>query len=269
MNNIELGSVQETLLLPLWGRAIETQKQNPLLTDNTAVSIINSLPYDFSAIATNVNKLSMASWIARSIFFDKKIREFISVCPQATIVNIGCGLDTIFNRVDNGQIKWIDLDLPDSIKLRKQFISESDRNKFIAKSALDTSWFESVSGDKNIMLLMAGVIYYFDESEVKTLFANFHKFIPGVELIFDYSSKKGTAVANKKVIDKGGMNKAAYLKWGIDNIFEIEKWSDNIKVLSSMPMFREHKKKYPFIKRIGMNISDALKIMSLAHVKID
>ncbi len=269
MNKIELGSVQETLLLPLWGRAIETQKQNPLLTDNTAVSLIDRLSYDFSAIATNVNKLSMASWIARSIFFDERIRQFISVYPKATIVNIGCGLDTTFNRVDNGQIKWIDLDLPDSIKLRKQFIPESDRNIFIAKSALDTDWFESVNSDKNIMLLIAGVIYYFDENEVKTLFENFHKFIPGVEVIFDYSSKKGTDVANKKVIDKGGMNKAAYLKWGIDNIFEIEKWSNNIKVLINMPMFKEHKKKYPLIKRIGMNISDSLKIMSLAHVKID
>jgi O-methyltransferase involved in polyketide biosynthesis len=269
MNKIELGSVQETLLLPLWGRAIETQKQNPLLIDNTAVSIINNLSYDFSAIATNVNKLSRASWIARSIFFDNKIKEFISVYPKATIVNIGCGLDTTFNRVDNGQIKWIDLDLPDSIKLRKQFIPESDRNKFIAKSALDMDWFESIKSDKNIMLLIAGVIYYFDENEVKTLFANFHKVIPGVEIIFDYSSKKGIVVANKKVIDKGGMNKAAYLKWGIDNIFEIEKWNNNIKVVSNMPMFKEHKKKYPLIKRIGMNISDTLKIMSLAHVKID
>ena len=35
--NIELGNVQITLLLPLWGRAIETQKKNPLLIDKTAL----------------------------------------------------------------------------------------------------------------------------------------------------------------------------------------------------------------------------------------
>ena len=52
-SEIKLGSVQETLLLPLWGRAIETQKQKPLLIDNKAVSIINSIPYDFTVITKN------------------------------------------------------------------------------------------------------------------------------------------------------------------------------------------------------------------------
>lgn len=114
---INLGSIQETLLLPLWGRAIETQKQKPLLTDNQAVSIINSIPYDFTVISKNVNKLTQVAWIARSIFFDKKIKAFINVFPEATIINIGCGLDTTFDRVDNGKIQWIDLDLPDTIDL--------------------------------------------------------------------------------------------------------------------------------------------------------
>ncbi|MEA5007060.1 MAG: class I SAM-dependent methyltransferase [Rikenellaceae bacterium] len=268
-NKIELGSVQETLLLPLWGRAIETKKQKPLLIDKTAGSIIDNISYDFSTISNNVSKLSMVSWIARSIFFDNEIRNFISTYPNATIVNVGCGLDTTFSRIDNGQIKWIDLDLPDSINLRKQYIAESDRNKFIAKSALDESWFESIKGEEHIMLLIAGVLYYFSEEEVKTLFNNFHKYIPGAEIIFDYSSQKGIEVANKKVIEKGGMDKSANLKWGINDIYEIESWNDNFKVINNMPMFKEHKKKYPYIKRIGMNISDALKIMSLAHIKVN
>lgn len=103
---IKLGSVQETLLLPLWGRAVETKKQKPLLIDEKAVSIINSIHYDFTVISENINKISKASWIARSIYFDNKIKEFINLYPEATIVNIGCGLDTTFDRVDNGKIKW-------------------------------------------------------------------------------------------------------------------------------------------------------------------
>ena len=72
---IKLGSVQETMLLPLWGRAYETQKQKPLLVDNKAVSIINSIPYDFTTISNNIRTLTRISWIARSIFFDKKIKS--------------------------------------------------------------------------------------------------------------------------------------------------------------------------------------------------
>jgi O-methyltransferase involved in polyketide biosynthesis len=266
---IDLGSVQKTLLLPLWGRAVETKKQKPLLIDNKAVSIIENLDYDFSTISNNVSKLSQLSWIARSIFFDKEIKEFISTCPEATIVNIGCGLDTTFDRVDNGTIRWIDLDLPDTIALRKKYIAETDRRKFISLSVFDTDWYENIQNPNQVMLLIAGVLYYFGETEVKQLFLDFHTFIPGAEVVFDYSSRKGVEVANKKVIEKGGMDKEACLKWGIDNIFELEKWDGNIQVKSNMPMFREHKKNFPRSKRIGMTISDMLKIMSLAHAKIN
>jgi hypothetical protein len=64
------------------------------------------------------------------------------------------------------------------------------------------------------------------------------------------------------------MNESACLKWGIDDIYEIEKWDGNIKVISNMPMYKDHKKNYPITKRIGMNIADRLKVMSLAHIQI-
>jgi O-methyltransferase involved in polyketide biosynthesis len=265
---IKLGSVQETMLLPLWGRAVETQKQKPLLVDNKAVSIINSIPYDFTTISNNIRTLTRISWIARSIFFDKKIKEFVNVNPYATVVNVGCGLDTTFDRIDNGKINWIDLDLPDAIDLRKQFFQEFDRRRFIAKSVFDTSWYNDTKNKDNVMLLIAGVLYYFEESEVRKLFSDFHQYLPGSEIIFDHASKLGIKLSNEQVIKKGGMNESAYLKWGIDNIFEIEKWESYIKVVSNIPMYKEHKKNYPITKRIGMNFSDNLKIMSLAHIKI-
>jgi O-methyltransferase involved in polyketide biosynthesis len=268
-NKIELGSVQKTLLLPLWGRAIETKKRQPLLVDEMAVSIIDKLNFDFGAISNNVSKLSQASWIARSLYFDEKIKDFMTIYPEATIVNVGCGLDTTFDRVDNGTIQWIDLDLSDTIVLRKKFISETERRKFISSSVLDTDWYKHILNPSKVMLLIAGVLYYFEETEVKQLFSDFHTFIPGAELVFDYSSTRGIKIANKKVIKNGGMDKEASLKWGIDSIFEIEKWNRSIKVKCTMPMFQEHKMHFQLSKRIGMNISDMLKIMSLAHVKID
>jgi O-methyltransferase involved in polyketide biosynthesis len=269
LNEIKLGSVQETLLLPLWGRAIETQKQKPLLIDNKAVSIINSIPYDFTVISKNINKFVQYGWIARSIFFDKKIKAFIELYPEATIVNIGCGLDTTFDRVDNGKIQWIDLDLPDTIDLRRKYISETKRMHFISKSVFDNSWYDSIEKKNNIMLLIAGVLCYFDEKDVKGLFKDFHTFIPGAEIIFDCFSTLGLKVSNKKVLEKGGIDKSAYLKWSINNIQEIEKWDCNIKVISKMPMYKEHKKNYSMINKIGMNIADAMNVISFVHIKIN
>ena len=268
-HKIELGSVQQTLLLPLWGRAIETQKKDPLLIDEKAFSIIKKLDYDFTLISKNISKISQASWIARSIYFDRKIKDFIAVHPDATIVNIGCGLDTTFDRIDNGKIQWIDLDLPDTIELRKKYIAETDRSKFVSKSVFDISWYDEINKRRKIMLLIAGVLYYFTESEVKKLFKDIHTFIPGTEILFDHSSGFGIKMANKRVIDKGGIDKSAYLRWGIDDIYEIEKWESSVRVIGNMPMFKEHKKRYSVFKRAGMNLSDKLKIMSLAHIQIN
>ena len=87
-------------------------------------------------------------------------------------------------------------------------------------------------------------------------------------MVFDYSSIKGIQIANKKVIDDGGMDKNAYLKWGINAIRDLEKWGLGITVKDNIKMFKEYRKKYPISKRIGMYISDGLSVMSLAEITL-
>ena len=62
---IKLGNVQETLFLPLWGRAIETKKQKPLLVDNKAVSIISNIPYNFTTISKNITVIRLISKVGK------------------------------------------------------------------------------------------------------------------------------------------------------------------------------------------------------------
>ena len=81
-SKIILGSLQETLLLPLWGRAMETQKEKPLLVDELAVYIVNNIGYNFNKIAKDINPLSRLAWIARSIYFDKKIRVYSALTTR-------------------------------------------------------------------------------------------------------------------------------------------------------------------------------------------
>jgi O-methyltransferase involved in polyketide biosynthesis len=142
---IQLGDVQKTLLLPLWGRAFELQKPKPRLIDKTAVEIVNRLDHDFSTMTKNIHPLTQYAWIARSLHIDRTIREFLQRHPHATIVNLGCGMDTTFDRVDNGTVRWYDLDLPDVIALRNKLISETPRRTSIAASLFDNKWRETIS----------------------------------------------------------------------------------------------------------------------------
>jgi O-methyltransferase involved in polyketide biosynthesis len=266
--NINLNGVQETLLLPLWGRANETKKEIPLLSDNAAVRIIENIGYDFSVIKEKVNPLSCASWIARSIYFDNKIKLFLENHPEGSIINIGCGLDTTYERVSNDKAIWYELDFPEVIEIRKKYITENPKRRFLSYSVFDNKWYKHIENKKEVLIMMAGVIYYFEENQVRALFETIINEFEHCDIVFDYSSPKGVQIANKKVIENGGMDKNAYLKWGTSNIYEVEKWNSKISVLQNIKMFSEHRKKYPFTKRLGMIISDALSIMSLVHIKI-
>ena len=267
-NKIDLKGVQETLLMPLWGRAVETQKEKPLLIDKEAVNIIDSINYDFTQIANKISALSRASWIARSIYFDQRIRDYLCNNPNGTVINIGCGLDTTYERVNNGKAMWYELDFSEVIVTRKLFIQESATRKFLPYSVFDNAWYSEIGNKENVFVMIAGVIYYFDESDVKKLLDTFQQEFKKSTVIFDYSSTRGIKIANKAVIEDGGMDKTAYLKWGIDNIYEIEKWNTGVQVDETMKMFTEHRKRYPLTKRFGMWISDTLSVMSLAKITI-
>jgi len=65
--NLNLGDIQMTLFLPLWGRAVESQKAKPLLVDKTAVEIIDRVDFYFSQLAKNMDDLSKIAWIQRSL----------------------------------------------------------------------------------------------------------------------------------------------------------------------------------------------------------
>ena len=270
MNNksIKLGHIQETLLLPLWGRAVESQKENPLLIDKTAVKIVHEIDYDFSTIAKNIHPLTRLAWVARSLYFDREIIKYLEKYPNATVVNIGCGFDTTFERIDNGKVIWFDLDLPDVIELRRQYILETERRKFISGSVFGNNWYSEIANKEQVILFLAGVIYYFKEEDVKKLFKEFVDHFGSVDILFDYCSIKGMKISNKKVLEQGGMDQKAKLVWGINDINKIAKWDERIKIVNTMSMYKDIRKNYPPLKRLGMMITDLINIMSLCHITI-
>ena len=199
---VDLGNVQKTLFLPLWGRAHETTKTNPLLVDKTALEIIEKVDFDFSTITRNISELSQIAWIMRSLCVDRVIAGILDQHPKATIVNIGCGLDTTFDRVDNGHLFWYELDLPDVIELRRRFIEENDRRKTISTSFLEESWFKEISVGDKILFIAAGVFYYFEEEDIKGFLKRLVDEFPGAEILFDVSSPYGVKAANHMVVKR-------------------------------------------------------------------
>jgi O-methyltransferase involved in polyketide biosynthesis len=134
-NQLQINGIPETMLQTMYARSIESQKAKPLIYDKKAIEIVKKLDYDFSF--AKKDKAMGNGVIARTIILDKLAGNFIARNPAACIVNIGCGLDTRYFRVDNGKIIWYDIDLPVTIDIRQRFISDNNRNKMIKGSILE------------------------------------------------------------------------------------------------------------------------------------
>ncbi len=264
---INKGTIQETLLLPLWGRAYETQKSHPRLVDEKAVEIITKLDYDFSAVE-KTQSMSQHGWVARSLHTDRMALEFIEKHPEAAVVNIGCGLDTTFSRIDNGKIMFYELDLPDVIALRKNFYEDSDRHKSIASSFLDTKWFEEIKVRDGLLFLAGGVLYYFGEDQIKEFFIKTADYFESCELFFDSLSPLGMKIAKKQVLKKGGIGISMDGGWGLKPIKALEKWDKRIKVINTIPMSKGMNKGLPLRTKMIFLIPDILGVCSMVHLRI-
>ncbi len=264
---VKKGTVEETLLLPLWGRAYETQKKNPRIIDNKAVEIMSRLDYDFSDIA-KTQTMSQHGWVARCMHIDKMVREFIAKYPEAAIVNIGCGMDTTFSRIDNGKIRFYELDLPDVIELRKNFYEDSVRYKSIASSFLETKYFEQIEVKDGLLFLAGGVFMYFTEEQMKTFFKQAADFFPECDFYFDALSPKALKIGKKQVLKKGGMGMPLEGGWALKSAKEIEHWDKRFKIISSVPMYKGTMKNIPLLHKIPLTIADAMKMGIMVHLRI-
>ena len=268
---IDLGPVQETLLIPLWARAKEAEKKNPIVLDNYAKDIIRRIDYDFSKFETEEVEGHQFVWPIRAYNFDCVVQEFLKDNSNAIVVNIGAGLDTTFQRIDNGSVQWINIDLPDVITLRKKLIPDSEREITIAKSVFDFTWMESITKKKNqsIMFMAAGVLCYFTPKEVETILKKLAESYPFAHLIFDSMSWLTVWGSNRALMKKSGIDPSSFLKWHLNRASQLKKWVSTVKIINEYPMFSRVEPKEDWDRKLywGMKIADLLHLYQMVHIQ--
>jgi O-methyltransferase involved in polyketide biosynthesis len=220
--------VSETLMITLYARYLETNRDDSIIKDSKAVEIVESLDYDFTKFTTGW--ASQLGCVIRAKNFDRVISDFIKTHPNAVIINLGSGLCTRFFRVDNGTIIWYEVDFPEVIQLRHKLISETERYQFISKSILDFTWIDEIKREPNqpVLIIAEGVCMYLTEAQNKLLFQEISKRFQDVEMMIDAISP-GMA-KNSKRHDTVSKTDAEF-QWGIKQVTELETWDSGIKIL--------------------------------------
>jgi len=188
MQPTRLGAVQETLFIPLAARARETHKTHPVLRDPKAAEMVESIEYDTAKYSRGTGGLVT---ILRTKTFDVWAQAFLAAHPDGTVVEIGTGLNTRFERVDNGTVHWIDLDLPDTIELRQKFFTDTERRTMVAASVLDETWLPTVQQMPGPYLFVAeGVLVYLPEDRVMQTLTRIAERFPGALIALDTYSRQ-------------------------------------------------------------------------------
>jgi len=180
---VQLGGVQETLFIPLAARARETQRRHPVVRDPRAVELVESIDYDTAKYGRGAGGFVT---VLRTAIFDLWARAFLAEHPAGTVTEIGTGLNTRFDRLDNGQAHWIDLDLPDTIELRRKFFADTSRRTMIAASFLDEDWLPAVAARPGPYFFVAdGVLAYLPSEQVTAALARLAQRFPGALIALD------------------------------------------------------------------------------------
>jgi O-methyltransferase involved in polyketide biosynthesis len=243
---VNLSEVSQSAILVLTCRAIESEKKNTVLNDPMAVLCLERLMSISSEEENNriikwkkmyagINARDAKARALTARSFDRITNLFISKYPGCTVINLACGLDTRYWRIENENCKYIELDLPEMIELKKEILKDHLDYELIGCSVLDTSWIDKVTsnGNSGFLLLAEGLFYYLPRQDVignlQVMAQRFYR----SQLVLDMAPEKFTKGLWKRLMQLEAR------VWGLDVSFvfgmnnprDIESYANGFKVI--------------------------------------
>ena len=272
--HIEKNSVQETLVIPLYGRKLCTEQFPNLFRDEKAVELIGKIDYDFSVLESKsksfAHRFGALEVAMRESDLMIEVKDYLKTHPKAAVVNLGCGLDQTAENCDNGQCKIYNFDLPDVIAARNALLPETDRIKNISCDLNDFSWFDKVDDTDGVFFIAAGVFYYFKTQDVKKLFTAIEKRFRGGVLCFDAANKRAVKIMLKTWVKEAGITSIADYFSVSDAKKELSPWFENASVTSKGYMlgYNDLKdKSVPKLFRFLAKIGDGFMKMQIIKIR--
>ncbi|MCR5367821.1 Acetyl esterase/lipase [Eubacterium ruminantium] len=174
-----------------------SKKYSEIFKDNLATKYLvnNSISYTKYKKENEFIDITKAATMRA---FDDEVSKFILQYPMSTIVYLGCSLDTMFKRLDNGRVNWYNLDTPGKISIRKKYDKDSEREHTIVKSVDDMKWLDDIECDIGFGLLFVcrDIFLYRTSKEVVRFIEKIYNRYPGAQIVFNAPSYGGMVRKN-------------------------------------------------------------------------
>jgi O-methyltransferase involved in polyketide biosynthesis len=176
--SVRLKGVQETTLLTLAARARDAASSKPLLNDQYSAQILSRIDANYDWKRTTGNELMPKVMVSRARLLDTWATDFLNVHRQATVLHLACGLDSrslrlapLWNATDK-HVRWIDIDLPDVVEMRKSLELPEPEGDYELRSAdvLSDDWLKAVPNDRPTLIIAEGLVMYLNPDDGLQLF---------------------------------------------------------------------------------------------------
>ncbi len=238
-------AVAETLLIPLYMRAVESRRADAILHDPEAERLVDSIDYDYSQF--DHAPLSAVGCVVRGRYFDDAARRFIAAHEKVVAVNVGCGLDTRYQRIGQcGNAVFYELDLPEVIALRRELIPEPPEDRYMAASLDDSGWMDSLRAehpDAKFIFIAEGVLMYFYEYQVRRFIDRIAERFGGGEVWFDVC---GSLMYRRGMKPDSLRRHAAQIRSGISDGHRVEQWNRRMHLIEQANYMKFHRRRWGF-----------------------
>ncbi|MDH5719456.1 MAG: class I SAM-dependent methyltransferase [Spirochaetia bacterium] len=263
-----LSDVSKTALFILASHVIDFKKKKSILNDRKAEYSLNKIISFLSKEDQNIllkTKLPAAleSYIVlRARYYDSYVNEFIARNKDCIIVNLGCGFDMRYWRINHESCKYIELDLPDVIHLKKKALKEILCYKLIGRSVLDFSWINKIKikkgkgNERSVLFIAEGLFMYLPKEDIIELFKKISENFSGSKIIFETVHEKYThgiwkKIASIKMKKTLGFDAGSSYNFGIKNASEIESYAKGVKVTNEWSYFEDKDIRPKILKYFG------------------
>jgi O-methyltransferase involved in polyketide biosynthesis len=228
----KLNGVSETMLWTLYDRACEARRPDGILIDPDSVRICDAIDYDFTRHFGD----PVGSFAARAAQIDQLLSRWLKRHPDGLIVSLGEGLESQVYRVDNGRMRWLTVDLPAAIELRKHFLPSTRRFRHVAASVFESDWMDEIEPTPDVFIVIQGLFMYLEPEAVRRLFVQIVERFPGVEIAFDVIPRWFSRLTMWGVMQTP-YYRLPPMPWGIDGdeiSTHLHSWSPSIAALSML-----------------------------------
>ena len=246
-----------TLLGTLYLRAWESRLPPPILGDHYAAEVIERIDCDFAKLKRRVRPNSNQFLVAlRARQLDDWSGAFLACHPDATVLQLGCGLDSRMLRLDPlGTLRWFDLDVPQVIDLRRRIYPERGRYQMIGASVTEDGWLEDIPADRPVLIVAEGLLPYLTQADVRRLLQRLTDHFASGELIFD-----GLAPWIIRMIK--------IFQWSPRDGRNVERWNSRLTCAEQVPFTMYHRRipvrRYRILYRL-MHAVPTLRNMSMDY----